>query len=83
MRCITDTHARPMAERQTGEVVESSELDVVMQPALWHEVQCVLKQRFIATDAVQVRLTVRLQREIIRTQLLLTWQPGYGAHNKH
>jgi len=59
--CITDAHARPVAERKTRQTPESSQLTVFMKPALRHEARRVLKQTFVASDAVQIRLTVRLQ----------------------
>jgi len=52
-----------VTERETRQVVEASKLAVIVQPTLWHEARRVLKQSFIATDAVKIRLTVRLQRD--------------------
>ena len=85
MRWFTETHARSVSERKIRQVVESSELAVVVKPTLWHEAWRVLKQSFVATDAVQIRLTVRLQRETrpVNTGQLCTWQQWLSSKKFH
>ena len=57
----TYTHARSVPKAKTCYVVESSQLTMIAKPALREVAGRVLKQTFIATDAVQIRLTVSLQ----------------------
>ena len=50
-----------MSKVETGQRAQSSAVALLVQPALRRETHRVGKQRFIASDAVQIRLTVRLQ----------------------
>ena len=50
-----------MSKVETGQRTQSSAVALLVQPALRRETHRVGKQRFIASDAVQIRLTVRLQ----------------------
>ena len=59
---ITETHARSVTKRKTRQAPQSSQLTVIMKPAFRLKAGCVLKQTLVATDAVQIRLTVRLQQ---------------------
>ena len=57
---FTETHARSVSEVETGQRAQSLALALVVKPALRRETGCIRKQAFIATDAVEIRLTVRL-----------------------
>jgi len=57
----TETHARSVTEVEAGECAQSSGVGVpLVQPATRRESHRVRKQSLVASDAVQVRLTVRL-----------------------
>jgi len=57
---FTETHAWSVSEVETGQSAQSSAFAVLDEPALRSEARRVRKQVLVATDAVQVRLTVRL-----------------------
>ena len=50
-----------MPKRKTSQIVESAELTVLVKPAFRHVAGRFIEQTLIATDAVEIRLTVSLQ----------------------
>lgn len=56
----TEAHARTVTEVETGQSAQSPVLHLVLQPALRSESGRIWKQTLIASDAVQIRLAVRL-----------------------
>jgi len=68
---LTDTHARSMSEVEISQCAQSPALSLVVQPALRREVRCVRKETFIATNSVQIRLTVRLYVQRVTLHYIL------------